>query len=273
VQEVERFIQKQVEEYALTIQTNNDMDETIIGTEIDIKYIGYNQLKEAFKVQNEFSWPKAMFQGRNIDVEIIFEYNQEKLDAKIYAASNSTASDDFPLIPSTLLNNSSLLLSIEEYKYFKRSNEILHFNYQIAFMPHRKSTSTDIYGCMRDTVEDVFIGQALVNNNAVIPNRKKFGELWLYISEEENEQYSIRDIKCRGTKLTRIGTYLSVTHQAYGRGYIDIEITSSSPTYQSGYSWAIGDENGNLLIGVNQKFSDTKHWRLYFAASGNKIYN
>ena len=197
----------------------------------------------------------------------------EKLDAKIYAASNSTASDEFPLIPTALLNNSSLLLTIDEYKYFKRSNEILHFNYQIAFMPHRKTTNTDIYGGKRDIVEDVFIGQALVNNNAIIPNRKKFGDLWLYISENESDQYSIRDIKCRGTKLTRIGTYLSITHQAYGRGYIDIEITSSSPTYQSGYSWAIGDENGNLLIGVNKKFSDTKHWRLYFAASGNKIYN
>ena len=83
IKEVEAWIQKQVEEYTLTISGKNDITETIDGTEIGIKYIGYNQLKEAFEEQNEYSWPKAMFQTNDIYVEIVFEYSQEKLDAKI----------------------------------------------------------------------------------------------------------------------------------------------------------------------------------------------
>ena len=83
IKEVEALIQKQVEEYVLTIHGANDTREQIAGTDIDIKYIGYNQLKEAFDNQNEFLWPKALFKSNQISAEIIFEYNQEKLDTMI----------------------------------------------------------------------------------------------------------------------------------------------------------------------------------------------
>lgn len=83
IKEVENLIQKQVEEYSLTIHGANESKEVIEGTDIDIKYIGYQQLKEAFQKQNEYLWPKALFSTNQITAEILFDYSQEKLDTMI----------------------------------------------------------------------------------------------------------------------------------------------------------------------------------------------
>lgn len=81
--EVEAMLQKQVEEYALTIHLTDDTSEVIKGTDMGIKYGGYKQLKEAFNEQNAYLWPKALFEENNIKAEIVFEYDQEKLNTLI----------------------------------------------------------------------------------------------------------------------------------------------------------------------------------------------
>ncbi len=81
--EVEAMLQKQVEEYALTVQLTNGASEVINGTDMGIKYGGYKQLKEAFNEQNAYLWPKALFEENNIKAEIVFEYDQEKLNTLI----------------------------------------------------------------------------------------------------------------------------------------------------------------------------------------------
>ena len=81
--QVEAMLQKQVEEYALTIQLANGGKEVLEGTDMGIKYGGYKQLKEAFNEQNAYLWPKALFEENNIKAEIVFEYDQEKLNTLI----------------------------------------------------------------------------------------------------------------------------------------------------------------------------------------------
>ena len=83
--EVEAMLQKQVEEYSLTIQLANGESEVLAGTDMGIKYGGYKQLKESFKEQNAYLWPKALFEENNIKAEIVFEYDQEKLNTLIAA--------------------------------------------------------------------------------------------------------------------------------------------------------------------------------------------
>ncbi len=83
--EVEAMLQKQVEEYSLTIQLTNGGKEVLEGTDMGIKYGGYKQLKEAFEEQNAYYWPKALFEENNIKAEIVFEYDQEKLNTLIAA--------------------------------------------------------------------------------------------------------------------------------------------------------------------------------------------
>ena len=81
MKEVETALQKKVEEYSLTIIKIDGTKETIQGTDIDIKYIGYNQIKEAFAEQKPFQWAKGFFKEKNIEAAIVFEYNKEKLEA------------------------------------------------------------------------------------------------------------------------------------------------------------------------------------------------
>ena len=83
LKEVEKMLQKEVEEYSITIYEANDATEVIEGTAMDIKYGGYKQLKEAFEKQNAYYWPKALLEETNITAEIVFEYSQEKLDTII----------------------------------------------------------------------------------------------------------------------------------------------------------------------------------------------
>lgn len=85
IDEVEAMLQKQLEEYVLTIEGKDGVKEQIQGTDIEIKYIGYNQIKEAFAEQNSYLWPKSLFESKDIDAEIVFQYNQEKLNAMIAA--------------------------------------------------------------------------------------------------------------------------------------------------------------------------------------------
>ncbi len=103
IEEVEALLQKQVEEYVLTISGLNGTTEQIQGTDIDVKYIGYNQIKEAFAEQNPYLWPEGLFESNVINAEIVFEYNKEKLDAAIAQLNcmkpeNQTASVDATVV-------------------------------------------------------------------------------------------------------------------------------------------------------------------------------
>lgn len=83
IEEVKEILQKQVEEYVLTIIEANGASEHIKGTDINITYIGYHQIEEAFDEQNPYLWPKSLFIGKEIKAEIDFEYDSQKLDELI----------------------------------------------------------------------------------------------------------------------------------------------------------------------------------------------
>lgn len=83
LKEVEAMLQKEVEEYSITIYKADDTTEVIEGTAMDIIYGGYKKLKESFEKQNAYAWPKALFEETNIKAEIVFEYSPEKLDTII----------------------------------------------------------------------------------------------------------------------------------------------------------------------------------------------
>lgn len=85
IDEVGNILQKQVEEYVLTIEGANGTSEEIKGTDIGIVYNGYKQLEEAFDAQNSYVWPKALFETNEITAEIDFDYDSAKLSERIAA--------------------------------------------------------------------------------------------------------------------------------------------------------------------------------------------
>lgn len=83
VADVEAMLQKQVEEYTLVITGVNEYREEIQATEIGIVYNGEGLLKNEFKKQNGYMWPKGLFEQHEITAEANFEYDSTKLNDRI----------------------------------------------------------------------------------------------------------------------------------------------------------------------------------------------
>ena len=116
IEEVEALLQKQVEEYVLTISGLNGVSEQIKGTDIGVKYIGYNQIKEAFAEQNPYLWPEGLFDSNSIEAEIVFEYSKEKLDAAITALNCMKAENQkAPVAATVVYKDGAFVIQDETY--------------------------------------------------------------------------------------------------------------------------------------------------------------
>ena len=116
LKDIETMLQKQLEEYSITIYKANDESEVIEGTAIDIKYVGYKELKEAFEKQNAYHWPKALFDETNIKAEIVFEYSQEKLDTIISELECMKPENQVaPVSASIVYENGTFVIQNEVY--------------------------------------------------------------------------------------------------------------------------------------------------------------
>jgi len=80
---IEGQMQKQVEEYALTITGVDGTAEVIQGVDIDVQYSGVDAIKAEMEKQNPFLWFKALFEPKDIKAELAFSYNKVKADEMI----------------------------------------------------------------------------------------------------------------------------------------------------------------------------------------------
>lgn len=128
--EVEAMLQKQVEEYALTIHLTDDKSEVIKGTDMGIKYGGYKQLKEAFEEQNAYFWPKALFEETDVKAEIVFEYDQEKLTTMISGLACVKPENQVAPVPATVVyKDGTFVIQDEVYGTqldLTKVNEVIH---------------------------------------------------------------------------------------------------------------------------------------------------
>lgn len=79
IEDVEKFMEKQVEGYQLTLQKNDNSTETIVGKDISLKYSPGTELEQAVKSQNPFLWPKAFFKKDNLEIQIGVKYDRDVL--------------------------------------------------------------------------------------------------------------------------------------------------------------------------------------------------
>lgn len=83
VEDVEKDLQSQVEQYVLKINGTDGSVEEITGSDIESKYINGEDIQKAFEMQKPYLWPVSLFRKQNIETEVAFSYNQEALDKKI----------------------------------------------------------------------------------------------------------------------------------------------------------------------------------------------
>ena len=166
--EVEAMLQRQVEEYAITIHLTNGESEVIKGTDIGIKYGGYKQLKEAFDKQNAYYWPKAFFEETNIKAEIVFEYDQEKLNTMIAGLECVKPENQVaPVSAAVIYKDGSFTIQDEVYGTqldMTKVNEVIHAD--VSAM--EKEVNLEKAGCYVQPVfkkdsKEVFAAQAEAN--------------------------------------------------------------------------------------------------------------
>ena len=61
VKQIEKLIEKEIEGYTLTLEEREDKTEVLKGTEITLKPLFDDSLREEMKKQNGFAWPVYLF--------------------------------------------------------------------------------------------------------------------------------------------------------------------------------------------------------------------
>lgn len=155
---------------------------------------------------------------------------------------------NYPLTQTTDYN--PILIGFN-YKYYKKPNEILSFNYGIAFMPKPG--------------EEIYFGEEFLYHNSLIPNNKYLNIdrlLRFYVSDEEI--YNIGDKVAKGDALPQ-GSF-NITVDMTNRVITFDTIDTSDPINVK--SWCIADSKGNIYVACNQALTKVNnHYtaRLYFA--------
>lgn len=140
---------------------------------------------------------------------------------------------------SYLSSSKKTYIDLRNYYVHKRPNEIMGLTYQLAFIPRD------------DDMNVIFFGEGLSVRNTLITG--KLRNTCTYLSG--TEKYSLFDKKGKGTKYTN--DQVSVVSIDDNSGRYKIESTIAM-NYQH-LSWAICDEQDNIIIALNQE-DDGRFW-------------
>ena len=176
---------------------------------------------------------------------------------------NRTTARHYPLLPSS--NYQTTLIDIKGDRmggvpYYKRPNEILHLNYEIAFLPY---LNDEIYVC-RAFIED----NELFNLDQVKENKNIYAHL------STHKQYSINDMKI-DVESEGMGILVNVNYEIDTDDNRNAVLTFDLGAEMLFDSWAITDEEGNILICANDKrpkqHPARQYINIYFYGNGTRI--
>ena len=156
--------------------------------------------------------------------------------------ANGSMSEDFPIVDAD-----DYAFSIARFKAYKQPNEVFALNYSIAFLP-----------CDKDLD---FVGSGFIDDNFLIAGRKRNRNL--YLAHSANKRYSV---------LTRkaIGQMEAITSVGVTTGdYATISVTHEE--ISDCVSWAICDENREILFASNRQNGDSTHKIIYFKLIRDRI--
>ncbi|WP_294343872.1 L,D-transpeptidase family protein [uncultured Clostridium sp.] len=83
VDEVNSEIEKNIQLYTLKIEGRDKFESEIKGTDIGLKYKSGEKVKRIKEEQNPFGWIKGIFNGTDVTVSEIVEYNEDMLKEEI----------------------------------------------------------------------------------------------------------------------------------------------------------------------------------------------
>ncbi len=174
VDEVRAMLQKQVEEYSLTIETTNNCDVTIKGTEIGIKYNGVSVLEDAMKEQNPYLWIGALYQKQNVKAKVDFDYDAAKLDEVIGSTEFMKAENQkAPVSAIPVYKDGKYDIQAEEYG--------TAINQEMIYATARKAVDT-MDTTMNLTEDNCYVQPAFKKDSKQVIDAKDTLNKWLEAS-------------------------------------------------------------------------------------------
>lgn len=163
---------------------------------------------------------------------------------------NGNFSSSFPFINS-LETSYTKIGAINNFKFYKKPNEILALNYELIHLPLEDRKNVD------------FIGSQFINKNGFV---KTFGaKETFYIYRSTTEKYSILDTKGKGSR-----TIISNITSSYTlNGSFTLTFTPNA--YLTCISWAICDSQGNIYFASNTSLTSAASVSIYGFSRHHRI--
>lgn len=166
------------------------------------------------------------------------------------ATTTAYFGENYPAVPYSAVSGDAEMFDID-YKYYKKPNEIFHLNYALAFLSGNGS--------------EFYFGNKFIEQNGIINNSKLAREIKLYRS---NGLYSIIDNKILDDSIEVALEYITYNYNSTNRR---LEMTISTETAFTCKSWALADENGNVLIASNKVITNNNRIIVYVIPRRNRI--
>lgn len=165
VAEVEDVLTKEVREYQLTLQERDNVEETIVGSDVDLKLLFDGSFENLLKQQNPFAWPLGWFKESNYTLDSSISFDQDKLNGEILA--------------------------------LKASNEVLMIAPQDAYVDWNAEAGYFVNGGMKGTQIDMAIFASQVTEAVkALENTLNLDERSCYVPQnvDENDQRLINAV-------------------------------------------------------------------------------
>ena len=157
-----------------------------------------------------------------------------KFKKQITSGSDYTESNLTPL-------NYSFFGKIQEFGYYKKSNEIFALNYQLHFLPIK-----------RPTRNDCFLGSEFIKHNPFNEDVTKISKKFIYTLKDENDfEYSILDTK--GQADHECNFDFSFTDVGDHKVAISFKLDLDSSVAAKIKTWAIVDGYNNIYFASNNR--------------------
>lgn len=113
VADVEAYLKEQVDGYQLTLVEQNNITDTISGSEISLEYKKNKDVEKALEDQRQLLWITSFFSKSDTDVTVDVEYDEAALEEKIQTIKAVTGEQTEPVSAHPEYDGNSFVVAAE----------------------------------------------------------------------------------------------------------------------------------------------------------------
>lgn len=199
------------------------------NVEQNVKYTDNDGIFDRFRVQ---------FLNLSDQNSYYYDYTKPGEETRNPSNSDFSFSNNLPTIEPTDIPASAIMIGTDNFVYQKDPSEIIKFNYYLHCVP------------AKDSINKIIIGKNFTSMNALVTRLSALRKMVAYQSTTAGQIYKpLNNVQCYGSiRFPDGGFTVEQTNT-----YIKISLIGPQPNL---VSWAIGDESGNLYLGVNGNYPE-----------------